>query len=292
MASPSFAIRTSRCASAAGPKASAGELVGRLPGHVRLEVPVAAAGAEDAVVDDDHVAELRAGADRASVGAPAEDQSAADARAEREHDHVGRAAAGSGAPLRDRRRVAVVVDRHGQRQPLAHHVSERHVDERDVHRPDRRPGSLVDPRRDAEADRDDALVEQLADRGLEPVEELVLRFERGRVLAVRGDRPVAADDAGEDLRPADVDTDHVGHHGRGYPIAASGPEASQTDTSASRRWGYHSPPDAAGREALPPLPRRKGQGQGPGGQARAPGPTPAARQPPADPPLAAVDPGR
>ena len=44
------------------------ELVGRLPGHVRLEMSVAAARAEDAVVDDDHVAELRAGADRASVG--------------------------------------------------------------------------------------------------------------------------------------------------------------------------------------------------------------------------------
>ena len=84
--SPSCARRTRRCASAAEPKASGSKLVGCLAGHVRLEVPVAAAAAGEAVVDDDDVPELRTGTDRAAVWPPTEDQTAADAGAQREHD--------------------------------------------------------------------------------------------------------------------------------------------------------------------------------------------------------------
>ncbi len=45
-----------------------------------------------AVVDDDDVSDLRARADRAAIRPAAEDQTAADAGAEREHDHVARTA--------------------------------------------------------------------------------------------------------------------------------------------------------------------------------------------------------
>ena len=61
-------------------------------------------------------------------------------------------------------------------------------DERDVHRADRDPGALVDPRRDPEPDRDHVVVEQLAHGGLEPVEERLLGFERAS--GTRGARAI------------------------------------------------------------------------------------------------------
>ena len=97
---------------------------------------------------------------------------------------------------------------------FAHHVPEGHVGEGDVHRPDRDPGALVDPRGHAESDRDDRVVEQLPNGGLEPVQELLLRVDGRSILAVHADRPVAPDEAGEDLRSADVDTDDVFNHER------------------------------------------------------------------------------
>ena len=64
-----------------------------------------------AAVELDHdVPELGGGADGAAVGAAVEDQPAADAGAEREHDHVLRPAAGADLPFGDRGRVRVVVD--------------------------------------------------------------------------------------------------------------------------------------------------------------------------------------
>ena len=68
----------------------------------------------------------------------------------------------------------------------------------------------------------DPLVEQVADGGVEPVQERILGLERRRVLAVTQHRPVALDDTGEDLRPTDVDPDHGLSHGGGYPNAGVG----------------------------------------------------------------------
>ena len=200
------------------PERLARELVGRLAGDVRLEVPAAAAAAEDAVVDDHDVAELGAGADRAAVRPAAEDQPAADPGAEREHDHVAssrarRRRATRRSPPRSRR------CRSPTGRPSRSRITSRSGTSTSgmFTEPIAIAGPLVDPRRDAEADRDDALVEQLAHGGLEAVEQRLLGVERRRVLAVREHRPVALDDAGEDLRPADVDADHVGSHGRRLP---------------------------------------------------------------------------
>ena len=92
----------------------------------------------------------------------------------------------------------------------------------------------------------DALVEQLPDGGLEPVEERLLGLERASAYSRCADRAVARDEAGEDLRPADVDTDHV--------VTTGG--------------GYHNPPDAVGEK-----PYRVYRG------GRAKGKVPDARQP-------------
>ena len=77
--------------------------------------------------------------------------------------------------------------------------------------------ALVDLRRDPEADCDDALVEELADGRLEAVEQRVLVLDRRRVLTVADHRSVAGDQTGQDLRPADVHTDHLGIQGRRLP---------------------------------------------------------------------------
>ena len=50
--------------------------------------------------------------------------------------------------------------------------------------------------------------------GLEPVEEPLFGLDGRRVFAVDADRPVAPDEAGQDLRSADVDTDDVFNHER------------------------------------------------------------------------------
>ena len=90
------ARRRGRCASRPGPNSSRADAVGGRPGGDRLEVAVAVAVplAGRPVGDDDDVAELRP----AAVEPAVEDEPAADARAEREHDEV--------AARRARRRVA------------------------------------------------------------------------------------------------------------------------------------------------------------------------------------------
>ena len=144
-----------------GPERLAGDRVRRGPGDVRLEVSAASAAAREAVVDEDDVTELDAGTDRSAVGATAEDQTAADAGAEREHHHVARAATGTRHPLGDRGRIRVVLDRDGQAEPLAHQIPERNVDQRDVRRGDRHSDPLVDSGWNTEADRRHAVVEKL-----------------------------------------------------------------------------------------------------------------------------------
>ena len=59
---------------------------------------------------DHDVAELRRRTERAAVRATVEDQPAADAGAERQHDQVARPLACTGVPLADRRGVCVVLD--------------------------------------------------------------------------------------------------------------------------------------------------------------------------------------
>ena len=75
---------------------------------MRLEMPAAVAVplARLATGDHDDVAELRP----AAVEAIVDDEASADARAEREHDQVGRAPPRPEPPFGERRRIAVVLD--------------------------------------------------------------------------------------------------------------------------------------------------------------------------------------
>ena len=171
--------------------------------------------------DDHHVAELGAGPDPAAVGAPAEDQPAADAGAEREHDHVARAPPGAArATRRSRLRSRRCRSATGSPNRARHRVAERHA---------RRAGcSPSRARRRSRWSICDGMPkptaatlssEQLARPRLEPVEKRVLDSDRRRRLSC-GARPCPSrvDEAGEDLRPADVDTDDAGcGHGRRLP---------------------------------------------------------------------------
>jgi hypothetical protein len=80
-------------------------------------------------------------------------------------------------------------------------------------------GALVDARGNAEAERGDPLAEEFLDGLIEPGQQRLLRFHRRRLLASPLHGSVAADDPGQDLRPADVDSDHAlrRRHGRRLP---------------------------------------------------------------------------
>ena len=166
-----------------------------------------------------HVPQLGRGAARSAVEPPAEDEPAADPRAEREHDHVLRTAAGADRPFGHRRGVRVVVDRDRQPQVLLAALSQRDALERDMHGEDRRAFALVDRRRDADADGGHAVVPQAVDdlgeaRSRNASVDSVGVSRR----SVRENRAVALDDPREDLRAADVDTDGaLGRHDRRLP---------------------------------------------------------------------------
>ena len=105
--------------------------------------------------------------------------------------------------------------------------------DRHVHREDGGAVALVDRRGDADADGGHGVVAQLVDHLGEAAQECFVDSSGVRPLDAH-DGAVRLDDAGEDLRPADVDTDGAqGGHG----------------------GGYHNPPDGPRREAVSRLPR-------------------------------------
>src|SRR5438552_5746120 len=80
---------------------------------------------------------------------------------------------------------------------------------------------------------------------------MLLRVLQGRALVAADDAPVAGDDAGEDLRAAEVHSDRM----------------------ARLHSGYRNPPHVRLRgEAVPRLSRRQGEGEGAAAAARAGGP--------------------
>ena len=85
--------------------------------------------------DDDDVPELGP----AAVEVVVDDDAAADARPERQHDQVRHAPPGPETPLGECRGIAVVLDAGRQAVALARAVREVHVVEREVHRPQRDP---------------------------------------------------------------------------------------------------------------------------------------------------------
>ena len=112
-----------------------------------MTAPATRALTRPAVVDDRHVAELGALAVAATKRRAAGDDTAADARPEREHHEIVDAASRAGAPLADRRRVRVVFQANRQTESLAHVIAERRVLERQVHAANDDPALLVDRRR-------------------------------------------------------------------------------------------------------------------------------------------------
>ena len=178
---------------------------------IGLEVPAAPAGslAGAAVVDDHDVAELDAAAARAAKRSPARYDTAAEPGSHGQHDEVVDAAAGAGTPFADCGRVRVVVEARRQAEPLRHVVAKGEVREGQVHALDDHPVDLVDRGRRAEADRGHLVVEQLRHGGLELANDGRLRVLRRRALVPADDGAVPRDDAGEDLRAAEVHPDRV-----------------------------------------------------------------------------------
>ena len=99
-----------------------GDAICRMPGGDGLEVaaPVAVSLAGRPVGDHHDVPELCP----AAVEPVVDDEAAADPRAERQHDQVGRTAAGTEPPLGESRRVPVVLDPCRQRVPRAGAIRE------------------------------------------------------------------------------------------------------------------------------------------------------------------------
>ena len=118
-------------------------------------------------------------------------------------------------------------------------VPEADVGEGDVHGGDGAPRPLVDGGRDADAQSSDAVGGQLADRVLDLVEHRLFARHVGRPDGTPDDDAFRVDDAGEQLRPAEIDADDV--------ASAHGDVA----TIVGRR-GFQ-------RQAIPRLPRRTGE---------------------------------
>jgi len=136
------------------PERLAGE---RGPGRERLDAPVvwAVALAGRAVLVDHDVAQLTGRTDPTAVELAAQDQPAADPGADR-HDHrFVRPARGAGAVLGERRHVGVVVDEHGQTEPLGHDRAERDVGKWEIDCNHTTAATLIHQARDPEAHRRD-----------------------------------------------------------------------------------------------------------------------------------------
>ena len=177
----------------------------RLARRDRLQVAVAVAVplARRTACEDDHVPELGP----AAVEAVVEHDPAPHTGAERQHDEVVRAPPGPEPPLRERRRIAVVLDTYRQPEALAHAPGQIDVVEREVRRAKPTARATVEVQRHPEADRADAVLHQVGDHGVEAVEHGVLGVRGCRHLLRDADLPRPLDHAREDLRPAEVDPD-------------------------------------------------------------------------------------
>ena len=153
----------------------------------------------------------------AAMHLPADEQPAADARAQREQQRVARPARRAVTVLGQQRDVRVVVGPHRQAEALGHHVAKRHAAQRQVHRAVDDAGRRIDERGNAEADpRDGELgcVEHLADRSDDRLEDLRLVGATGAPLGAMVDVQVLIDHSRQELGAAQVDADHTaGGHG-------------------------------------------------------------------------------
>ncbi len=185
----------------------------------RLEAaPVRAVALARRAVDvDDHVPHLGARADPAAVEPPAEHEAAADPRPDREQRDVRGPARGARLRLRPDRAVGVVVDLDRQAEPLAHHLAELQIGERQVDRLDRHAGPAIERAGDSEADGLYVPVNCLASL----LDRVDRRVEQRRLVdpedfsarSVVNGEPLGVDRSGQELGPAQIDADHAaGRH--------------------------------------------------------------------------------
>ena len=182
-----------------------GRALRRHAGRDGLEVPVAVAAplARRPIGRDDDVTELGPAAVEPSV----DHHAAADAGSERERDEVVRAPARADPPLRERDRIAVVLDPDRQREPLAEMCREVERAQREIDGAEADPRAPIDVHRDPDPDRGGAVGEQILDEPVELFEERRLARRSTSDLDRPPDRAVSRDHAGEHLRPADVHPD-------------------------------------------------------------------------------------
>lgn len=177
---------------------------------LQMPAPMAVALTRRAVRIDDDVTELGP----AAVQTPVEHDAAANPGAEGERDEIGDAAPRAEAPLRKGDRIAVVLEPDGDLETLPESAAEVERLERQIDGPvgDARPS--VDVHRHADADRPGPLREQLLEERFELGEERLLTRGGRCDLDRTPDGAVSRDGSGEDLRPANVDSDDpVRRHG-------------------------------------------------------------------------------
>ena len=194
-------------------------------------MPAPTARAHVSILLDDDVPELGPAAEEAAV----DDDAAADAGAEREHHEVLRAAPGAAAPLGERGGARVVLDPDREPEALARPRDEIDVVEREVHRAQDAPRAALEVRRDAVADRGDALVEERLDGLVQSREHAFLRSVRARDLALCVDSPSRSTRPERIFVPPTSSTDDDGslHAGRNDNAA----HGSRDDVDVSERPG-------------------------------------------------------
>ena len=182
------------------------------PGQERAGRPVA--------VDHD-VAELRAGAGRAPERAIVDHHAAADAGAEGQRQRVVAAGRGPVPVLGHRRAVRVVLDHDVHPGLAAQHLARRRLGHRQVRGLHDDAPALLDRAREADPDAVEVVVAGRSGTSAAICERIARPGALfGRDVAARGDGPVRADAAREDLRPAHIDADGVEHGGKGTWSAA------------------------------------------------------------------------
>ncbi len=242
--------------------------VGSLPRRDAFEVPppVTVPLAGRAVELDDDVPQLRP----AAVQPVVDDDAAADARAEREHHEVVRAASGAEPPLGERGGVAVVLHADGTAEARAELRPQVDVVEREVRRAEQEARSSLEVPGHTDTDRHGVGRVEALDDVVDRSEHVVLGRRRGGALDGCRDAPVARDDAGENLRSTEVDSDHPGSVHGAATITARMPsqEKPYRRYKGGRVKGrvplarHTSPPAAPPRAAPPPTtgpppPRRR-----------------------------------
>ena len=231
---------TRSCARRVRPEHALREPVGRRARAVRLDVaaPRARALARLAVLDDHHVPELGPAAVEPAAG----DDAAADARPEREQHELARALAGAGAVLGEGGGARVVVDADRQAEPLAHLGAEVRGRAAGCSTAPRTPPVRWSTRAGTPIPTA-ATSGSFSSRTISTIAASSASCDSTGVgrSSVRSTVPSRGDEARVDLRPAEVDPD---------------------DARAGQGGGYPTSPDGAGREAVPRLSRRSGQGEG------------------------------